>query len=364
VVDADPDRAKARFDDLKRSLDGNIDIASGRQSFRQYMERYLDTVMPNEVRKQSTASNYTKRAGYYILPTLGDYRLDALTTAIGQAWVNAMLAKGWARSSVKQALALSKRVLDRAVAEHLIPYNPFAAIKPPVDPPRQPMNDEEEEMEGIGKVMSPEQIEAFLQAVVGDWLEPLYLLAFLGLRRGELLGLRWKDYDPEKLVLRVRQQVVELDGKPEITSPKTRSSRRTIPVPEEYLAILDRYHTRWLERKMKHPDTWQDYGLMFCTRNGTPMTPRNLLRHFHQALERAKLGEYHGEGDEKKFQPWFRLHDLRHTANQRMKDAGVDAKVRAAILGHASIRVTEEVYSHVDEAAKRDAINRVRKNGT
>jgi integrase len=352
VADQDPERAKARFEDLKRSLQSKINVVGGRQSYRLFMERYLDNTIRNETRKASTFADYCKRAGLYILPTLGDFRLDALTTEIGQAWVNAMVEHGYAYNSIKQALALAKRSLDRAVAEHLIPYNPFAAIKPPV--PRAQVKvahlndeDDEEEEDGIGKVMTAEQVEALLKAVKHDWLEPLYILAFLGARRGEVLGFRWKDYDREKKVLRVRQQVVAIDGRVSITPPKTRKSRRSLPLTDDHVEMLDRHHVAYLKRKLRAGPKWQEHDLIFCSRHGTPIEPTNLLRHFRRMLKTIGL-----EGQ-------FRFHDLRHTANQNMKDLGVDVTVRAALLGHASLRINEEVYAHVAESAKRAAIEKV-----
>lgn len=346
VADKDSERAKTKFEDLKRQVDAGIRITDGRQPLRQYATRYLTDILPNEVKKDSTLHDYTKRAGLYILPTLGDFALNALSIEIGLAWRNAMVEKGWARSSINQALALAKRILDSAVTERLIPFNPFAAIKP-VAPKEDDMSDDEE-VESTGKVMTLRQVEAFLQAVQGDWLEPLYRLAFFGPRRGELLGFRWNDYDKDRAVLRIRQQVIALDGKAEITKPKTKSSRRTLPLLDEHVEMLEAHRLAWWKLRNKHHETWQDTDLMFCTRNGTPINPRNLLRHFYAACKRAGI-------------VGFRFHDLRHTANQLLADAQVAPKVRAAILGHSRVQITEDVYTHASEEAKRAAITKLRR---
>jgi len=345
VADQDPERAKARFADLKAQLQAKVDVVGGRQSYRTFMERYLDTVVRPETRKASTFADYCKRAGLYVLPTLGDYRLDALTLQLGQAWVNAMVEHGYAHSSIKQALSLAKRSLDRAVQERLIAFNPFASLKNPAAP-AQDIDDDEEEQD-TGRVMTPAQIEAFLKIVQGDWLEPLYRLALsLGLRRGELLGLRWADYDKEKMVLRIRQQVVQIDGKIHITPPKTRKSRRSVPILDWHVDMLDRHKVQWMKRKLKAGPVWKENDLIFASLHGTPIEPSNLLRRFHRDLEKASLADL------------FRFHDLRHTASQVMKDAGVDAKVRAAVLGHAGVQITEQVYSHVSPEAMREAIRK------
>lgn len=347
VADSDPERALAEFRALKERLHKNIDVQRGRQTLNEFLEYWLNEVVRRDV-KESTLADYHKRVNFYIAPILGHYRLCDLTSPVIREWVNT-LRDVFAHNSAKQALAILKRALNVAVEEHLIEFNPALAIAPPRTNRGGVQIDDNEATEGAGKVMTPEQVEALLQAVHDDWLGPLYVLAFLGLRRGELLGLRWKDYDKEHKVLRIRQQVVQIDGKVYITTPKTKSSRRSVPLMDEHIEMLDRHYVRWLERKMKHRGIWQDdYDLIFCTRHGGPIEPSNLLRNYRAACKRAGL-----EG--------FRLHDLRHTANQMLTDAGVQAKVRAAILGHASAKITEEVYTHASDEAKREAIRRLGK---
>lgn len=272
------------------------------------------------------------------MPTL-DYRLCDLTPGLIRSWVSALSAR-YARNTVTQALSILKRALNTAVEDRLIEYNPALSISVP-----RKRNDDvdEEEDEETGKAMTPAQVEAFLNAVQGDYLEPLYILTLAtGLRRGEALGLRWKDYDRNSI--KIRQTVIQVGSKVMFSTPKTRKSRRTIPLSGELIAMLDRHHVGYLERRLKAIE-WVDNDLIFSSRSGTCIQPSNLNRHFRAALRRAGL-----EG--------FRFHDLRHTANQVMKDNGVDAKVRAAVLGHAGVEVNENIYTHASEEGKREAITR------
>lgn len=375
VADPDPDRAKVKLEDLKRRLAAGIKIADGRQSLQQYTTHYLNVILPNETAKSSTLADYRKRAVIYILPTLGEYRLDALTTDIGRAWRDAMVEHGWARSSINQALSLAKRILAQAVDDKLILFNPFADIKPVVVKAdatieQDEWDDEEDEDNGVGNPMTLEQLEAFMEAARGDWLEPLYSLAFLGFRRGELLGIRYIDYNRNRRAIRVRQQVVVIDGKIEITPPKTEAAKRTVPVLDEHVGMLDNHEQRWRLLKMRHRDRWHDEcGLMFCTKYGTPINPRNLLRHFYRIQQRLGWGEWvdklvtvrGGRREMRRvFECWFRFHDLRHTANQLLADADIAPKVRAAILGHAKADVTENTYTHARREAKRVALKKAR----
>jgi integrase len=109
---------------------------------------------------------------------------------------------------------------------------------------------------------------------------------------------------------------------------------------------------------------WQTvtpYDLMFCTQTGKPMNPRNLLRHFYKVQERLGWGEWLEADGKRRFDPWFRFHDLRHTASQHMEDAGVQDKVRAAILGHASVKDAREIYTHASKEAKRAAVEKLQR---
>lgn len=338
IVHSEADRAKAEFEQLKKRLDKKIDIDGGKQALSQFFEYWLSAVASPNL-KESSATDVLNRINRYIAPTLGDYRLCDLTPKLIRNFVNALSAK-YARNSVTQALSILKRSLNTAVEEHLLEYNPALSISVP-----RKRNDDvdEEEDEEAGKAMTPAHVEAFLEAVKGEYFELLYILTLAtGLRRGEVLGLRWSDYDRNSI--KIRQTVIQVGSKVMFSTPKTRKSRRTIPLSNDLIAMLQQHHVEYLERRLKAVE-WIDNDLIFSSRSGSCIQPSNLNRHFRAALRRSGLAGY-------------RFHDLRHTANQNMKDSGVDAKIRAAILGHAGVEVNENIYTHASEDAKRDAITR------
>jgi integrase len=126
--------------------------------------------------------------------------------------------------------------------------------------------------------------------------------------------------------------------------------------------MLNRHRTVWNDLKAKGVEegAWYDtYDLMFCTDSGKPMNPRNLLRHFYNVQKQLIWGTWVEADGKRRFDPWFRFHDLRHTASQHLADAGVQDKVRADLLGHASIKMTKEVYTHASKDAKRAAVEKV-----
>jgi integrase len=339
----------------------------------------------NDTDKLTTLGNYRMRLYTYVLPTLGDYPVDVdvLTLRVGRAWLNAAVehvrpqtGKPWSRAVIGQALSLIQRVLDLAVEEKTITYNPFASLKPPRV--KTVRHDEDGELRiGVGRPMNDQQIEQFLGLITerGEWLEALFYLAvYTGMRRGELLGLRWQDYDSGARTIRVRQQITMLASAKHLSEPKNAAAWRTIPLPDDLVDLIDFHRERWLESRNRYRERWPaDNDLMFCYEStGTPMDPANLQRTFRRILEllTKRHGEVAGFGRYKtvtdasgkprqRFVGRFRIHDLRHSANQRLKDAGVGAKTRAAILGHGSIVVNEITYTHVNEADKRAAIERV-----
>lgn len=341
IADREADRAKARFEALKAQLAKRLDMVSAKQPLGAYLPNYLATVVVNEV-SSSTLHDYTKRAGHYILPTLGGYALGDLTTPIVQAWVNAMIAKGWAQSSIKQALSLLRRCLQRAVDERILDYNPAAAVRPPKV--RAVRSADEEDGE---RTLTADDVEKLLTAVTGTPYELLYTLAVrYGLRRGELLGLRWSDIDQDRRLIRVRQQVRQLDTTIEITPElKTPTSRRTIPFRADLLPLLSAQFKRVAERKLKLGPDWIDRDLIFPNPDGDRRRPDNLTTHFDRICERLSLGDHH-------------LHDLRATAITAWRAQGIDPETAAALAGHSDMKVTLDVYSEATMLRMREAIER------
>jgi integrase len=161
-----------------------------------------------------------------------------------------------------------------------------------------------------------------------------------GLRRGELLGLRWCDVDLKTGILQVRQTLVRTKnhdkGKTQIifSNPKTPLSRRDIPILEECLTELRQHRARQAEEKLMLGQAYEDSGLVFCQPGGKPIDPRNFNRRFSQVLQQAGL-------------PHIRLHDSRHTFATLLLEQGISPKTVQAMLGHSSAKITLDIYSHV-----------------
>lgn len=176
-----------------------------------------------------------------------------------------------------------------------------------------------------------------LKAAAADRLETLYLLAVTtGMRQGELLGLKWEDVDLGTGTLRVRRTLSTATGGGHVfTAPKTAKSRRSIKLPKPALFSLRKHREAQLEEKDRVAGLWKDNDLVFATRVGTPISRQDLItRSFKPLLRSANL-------------PDIRFHDLRHTCATLLLGRGVHAKLVQELLGHASISVTLDTYSHV-----------------
>ncbi|HEY8477997.1 MAG TPA: site-specific integrase [Chloroflexota bacterium] len=186
------------------------------------------------------------------------------------------------------------------------------------------------------RVLTPEEARRFLAAVAGHRLEALFTLALTtGMRQGELLGLKWQDVDLEMGVVRVRRALQRLRrvGFVEV-EPKSATSRRAARLVPLAVTALRRHRARQLEERLQAGTAWEDRDLVFCTEHGRPLTHTTVLRAFWRLLDEAQL-------------PRIRFHDLRHSTATLLLAQGTHPKIVQELLGHSSISLTLDTYSHV-----------------
>lgn len=232
--------------------------------------------------------------------------------------------------------------LDKAVEWNLVPRNVCDAVSPP--------RVKRYEI----KPLSPEQVQQFLAATVGHRLEALFVLALAtGMRRGELLALKWQDINFATGTLQVRRILThmpaKLNGKGGYVEaePKTEKSRRNIAIASFALEKLKQHRVRQLEEKLKAGPAWTDNDLVFCSTVGGHLhTSRILFAQFKGLLKKAGL-------------PDIRFHDLRHSSATMLLSIGVHPKVVQEILGHSQISMTMDIYSHVLPTMQQEAVGKL-----
>lgn len=341
VTGRDEATARVRFEALKRQLNRSIDVQGSQQLLRDYLKHWIDTEVGA---KQSTIDDYHKRGDLYIYPTLGDMRLCDLKRREVVAWINGMMntpdEKGryWSRESIKQAVGLLRRALDAAVPE-LLEYNPAAGVKVP--PKRKGYEFEIDKASETKKIFTPDELRRVLDEL---WRtnesHQLYvyfvLLAELGLRRGEGLGVRRKDVDFLHATVVIAQQVNKTKA---ITTTKN-DTVRDLPISIELATLLKE---QCLLVGAANPN-----DLLFPNKAGAVRRPDSVTQLFRRTCNR--LGFF-----------GYTLHSIRHHRVTDWRTKGVDLEVTAALAGHKGVKVTAEIYSHATMERKRAAVEKGRK---
>jgi integrase len=190
---------------------------------------------------------------------------------------------------------------------------------------------------------SKEQLRAFLDAVRDERLSPLWhVIAMTGMRRGEAIGLRWSDVDLEVGRLSVRRALIPINREVVVSEPKTAKGRRAVALDAGTVEVLKSQAARQLDEQKEWDEAWVETGLVFTAANGAALDPESVSRYFRQAVKKAML-------------PKIRLHDLRHTHATLALQAGIHPKVVSERLGHATVSITLDTYSHAIPAMQEEA---------
>lgn len=283
---------------------------------------WLESVAKHNVRP-TTLEDYEATIRVHIIPAIGDVPTQRLTAARVQAFYGAKLDAGASPRVVQLCHLRLSQALKQGVAWGIVPVNVCASVKPPRVTAKR------------SETWSPDEARTFLATAQDDGLSPLWLLALsTGLRRGELLGLRWRDLDLDGRTLSVRQCVNVHKGGPILEAPKTAAARRLVRLPEEAVAALRDHRRRQVEHRLALGELWHDHDLVFCTAEGKPIHPSNVDRSYVRLVRRAGV-------------PRIRFHDLRHTHATWLLAAGQPVKVVSERLGHARVSITLDTYAHV-----------------
>jgi Site-specific recombinase XerD len=194
-----------------------------------------------------------------------------------------------------------------------------------------------------------EQTRLLLTAAKGDELEALYVLALTtGMRRGELLALKWEDIDFKQELLQVKRTIAHIPHQGFVTAePKTVKSRRSISLTTLAIEALKQHRIKQTEQRLKAGHAWTDQNWIFCKPDGTPIEPSTMLRYsFYPLLLKAGV-------------PKIRFHDLRHSTATLLLSQGVHPKVVQELLGHSQISMTLDTYSHVLPSLQKEATSQL-----
>ena len=251
------------------------------------------TVKAGDGTSASTLERYDQVVRVHIIPPLGRIKLSALTPRDVQLMVS-QLRQTAAPASVIKIHGVLRNALGDAERMDLVPRNVARAVRSATLTRTE------------RRALTPAEAATLLSQLEGDRLEGVFVLALTtGLRRGELLGLRWQDIDLEGRTLFVRQTLQRVNGQLRFVPPKTHRSTRSMPLSQLAMSALSAQRVRQAEDRLLVGPAWDDHDLVFATHLGTPLEPRNVNRRFSAARSAAGL-------------QWVRLHDLRHYADGRV----------------------------------------------
>ena len=320
---------------LKKAIEENVGIDYGKAK-TYTVGSWLEVWMENYAKIKLRPSTYKTSQGFlknHIKPQIGSIPLADLTSLGLQRFYKHLLdggrvdrieakkkPKGLAPKTVRNIHQMIGSAYNLAIEQKLVTRNPAQGCALP--------KVEHKEM----KTLTADQLSAFFREARDSGVFTLYYIDLTtGLRRGELLGLKWLDIDLEKGDLRVQRQIGRIDGKIIEMPLKTKNAYRTLPLSTDAIDVLMQ------QRRKTGNSEW-----VFPSPNGGPMSPDSVLHMLHRVLKRAGL-------------PKVRFHDLRHTFATLALQNGVDIKTVSGMLGHFSAGFTLDTYAHVTTSAKREA---------
>lgn len=318
----------------------NVDAASTLETWLAvWMETYVDGRVAAGRLRPSTREGYRSHVDQYLVPHLGRVKLAKLGPQHIRQLHTVVAEAGRSPATIARVHATLRKSLSDAMADELVVRNVAKVVPPPSA--RRPEVDP----------LTLDQARTMLAAIRGRRNEAAYVLMLtVGLRLGEVLGLRWADIDLEGRQLRVRRQLRRTGGQLTFTDPKSARSRRTVSLPGAAVDALVRH------RQAQTVATLD--GLVFPSAVGTPMEPRNLQRDWTGTTATARRRGSSGLRDELGLDG-VRLHDLRHSAASLMLSGGVPMRAVMETLGHSSIALTADTYSHVLDEVRRDVATRM-----
>ncbi|MCY7344934.1 MAG: site-specific integrase [Pyrinomonadaceae bacterium] len=306
-------------------LDNGTLNANSKQTLGEYLDVWLETIAKPRLH-QRTFGDYKDLMRLHVRDSLGNIKLSDLKAMhIQKLYGELQTEKKLAARRVRYVHAVLSSALRKAVELDILPRNVAKLVQLP--------KETKKEMD----VLTEAECGLFLNALKGERLETMFSFALAtGLRPEEYLALQWKDVDLEKKTASVRRAVIRLPkSKWYFSEPKTKSSRRTLPLPVTLIKELRTHRRKQNEERLKLGAAWQNHDLVFPSEVGTPSTHSNITQVYKRVLKNAEL------------RTSLRLYDLRHSHATLLLKAGVHAKVVSERLGHSTIALTLDVYSHV-----------------
>ncbi|ODA40378.1 tyrosine-type recombinase/integrase [Desulfosporosinus sp. BG] len=322
----------------KAELDKGVDLQKQANiTFGEWITTWMDNYKKLEL-ELSTWENYNRSIKNLIMPNLGTIPLKSLKTDDIQKFYNLLINDKKAAATVRRNHQIIRSCLEKAKNTHLLSWNPCEGVTLPK------LNEKE------AKALTVNEMNKFIETLNSPKIGPKWRSAFLlalgtGLRQGEILALKWENINLRNYSVTIKEAISRTNAEGLIfKAPKTKKSKRTLPIPKEAAIALRLWRIVQRKEKLVAGAEYQDQGLVFTTIKGTIIYPRNFTRRFYSIRTQAGISKE------------INLHALRHTYATRLLENGENLKTVQELMGHADISTTGNTYAHVMPEIKRQAV--------
>ena len=316
--------------DIENGTAGNLEKTKMNELINHFLSSKTHELSPNTMR------DYKNILLNHVAPVLGDMQVNKIKAIHLQKYYNIKL-ETLSPNSINKHHRVLKKLFKTAIQLELITVNPAEIVDAP-----------KTEKKNVGQVLTIAELQQLIDYVRGSMLElPVMLAALCGLRRGEICALKWSDIDLDKGTLSVSKSMCRLESNEWVLKlPKSDTSARVIQIPSIVIKTLKSHRISILENKLKYSSCYSDEDFVVCNEFGEFYSPDCLSHSFSLALEHAGIRH-------------IRFHDLRHTNATIMLQQGVPMKVASERLGHSTINITADLYTHVTRDLDKEASEKI-----
>ncbi len=341
VYGRDQKEVARRLNDVLRDHAHGVLPNGGALTVSAWLEQWLRAKETGSKQmRPRTIEHYRLVVKKHIAPAIGQKQLAKLTPSDVERMLGAQLRAGRAPRSVSHVRSVLRNALGRAERDGKVSRNVARLAEPPSVP-----DPDRSAVEAFN-----EKVPEFLRAIANDRLSAMYVVTLgLGLRLGEVTGLRWSEIDLDGAALRVSKSLQwirpagEKQALPHLVEPKTKKSRRTVDLSAPLVEVLRQHRARWRDEKLTlGPQSLNEFDLVFTGPHGEPLNPRVISKQVRAILAAANL-------------PRIRFHDLRHANASLMLAAHVPMEMLSEILGHSNPTTTRNIYAHVTKSLREEA---------
>ena len=309
--------AKSVMRQMIVDMERGIAVRKSPKKISEWIDEWLALYLPNI--QETTRIGYKTKINNYLKPAIGDIYLQSLRAEHVQKMVNDMIARGLSPKSIRDTYNNINAAMKKAVTLRMIPFKPCEGVVLP------------KLKRYRAKVYDVKMIHNLLDVAKGtDMYLPILLCVTAGLRRGELLALRWDNIDFKNSMLQVRSNMVRGEEDFIIKSPKTEAGVRDIRLGNEVMAVLKEERAKYLSDLFSYQGHFQNLNFVIRQKDGSPIRPDSMSQKWRRFLEDNRL-------------PSIRFHDLRHSNATALIQAGVNPRVVQQRLGHSDVNITVNV---------------------